>query len=144
MTWRETLRAALRGLRRRPLRNGLALAGVALATATLVALLALSNAARHNVLTGLEDILRAVKEGAEVRIGRWFTPEDIRTAETATTRLAIPGTAENPIAAYIDLPVSDLPTSGAIIRNAGGKGIEVVLSGRPIVPAMSIVIHLLP
>src|SRR5712691_10565098 len=55
VTWRETLRAALRGLRRRPLRNGLALAGVALATATLVALLALSSAARHDVLTGLEE-----------------------------------------------------------------------------------------
>ena len=55
MTWSETIRTALRGVRRRPLRNGLALAGVALATATLVALLALSTAARHDVLTGLEE-----------------------------------------------------------------------------------------
>ena len=51
----ETVRAALRGLRRRPLRNGLALVGVILATATLVALLALSTAARAQVLGGLEE-----------------------------------------------------------------------------------------
>ena len=55
MRWRETVRSAARGLRRRPLRNGLAATGVALATATLVILLALSSAARRGVLANLED-----------------------------------------------------------------------------------------
>jgi FtsX-like permease family/MacB-like periplasmic core domain len=51
---RERINAAIRNLRRRPLRNGLALVGIVLATATLVILLALSDAARHEVLGGLE------------------------------------------------------------------------------------------
>jgi putative ABC transport system permease protein len=46
---------ALRGVRRRPLRNGLAVAGVAIATATMITLLSLSSAARRDVFAGLED-----------------------------------------------------------------------------------------
>jgi len=94
VTWRETLRVALRGLRRRPLRNGLALAGVALATATLVALLALSNAARHGVLAGLEErpMLTSIQVvPAAPRAGVGPRPLD---AQAVTQISAVPGVKE--------------------------------------------------
>lgn len=55
MTVRETLRAALRNLARRPLRNGLAALGVLLATASLVALLGLSAGIEAELVGRLAD-----------------------------------------------------------------------------------------
>jgi len=50
VSWPAIARAALRSVARRPLRNGLATLGVALATATLVALLALSSGLQQQLL----------------------------------------------------------------------------------------------
>jgi putative ABC transport system permease protein len=94
VTWRETLRVALRGVRRRPLRNGLAVVGVAIATATLVALLALSNAARRDVLSGLEQrpMLTSIQVvPAAPRAGVASRPLD---AQAVTQIAAVPGVTE--------------------------------------------------
>lgn len=55
MSWSETLRAALRNVVRRPLRNALAMLGVVLATATLVALIALSAGVEAQLTERLAD-----------------------------------------------------------------------------------------
>jgi len=55
MRWSEILRAAARDVGRRPLRNGLAALGVALATALLVALLSLSAGVRSGIAQRLEE-----------------------------------------------------------------------------------------
>jgi len=91
VTWRETLRVALCGLRRRPLRNGLAVVGVAIATATLVVLLALSSAARRDVLSGLEPrpMLTSMQVvPAAPRAGVASRPLD---AQAVTQIAAVPG-----------------------------------------------------
>lgn len=55
MRWSEVARAAIRDVARRPLRNGLATLGVALATALLVALFSLSAGLRSGLASRLED-----------------------------------------------------------------------------------------
>jgi putative ABC transport system permease protein len=55
MRWSEVVRAAIRDVGRRPLRNALATLGILLATALLVALLSLSAGIRSGLASRLED-----------------------------------------------------------------------------------------
>jgi ABC-type antimicrobial peptide transport system permease subunit len=55
MRWSEIVRAAVRDVGRRPLRNALATLGILLATALLVALLSLSAGIRSGLASRLED-----------------------------------------------------------------------------------------
>lgn len=84
MTGRETVRAAIRGVVRRPLRYGLATLGVALGTAMLVSLLAISGGLQHELVgrLGERPLLTMIQVSASApRAGEAPRPLDTRTVE---------------------------------------------------------------
>lgn len=55
-------------------------------------------------------IQKAIDTGGDVRLGRFFTPDNISDSRVAASQLALPGTGRNPIAGFVDVPRTALPS----------------------------------
>jgi RHS repeat-associated protein len=51
----------------------------------------------------------AIGSGDSVRLGEYFTPDAIFDPRIAASQLALPGVLNNPVAGFVDVPVSALP-----------------------------------
>jgi ABC-type antimicrobial peptide transport system permease subunit len=83
MSWPDVLTLALRGLRRRPGRAALSIAAVALATALMVALLAIARTAESQVLDQLAEggPISSIKVGAGAPLAGQVEQDDLRIRE---------------------------------------------------------------
>ena len=132
----EIVRAAIRNVARRPLRNGLAAIGVALATALLVALLSLSAGVRSGLSVRLEEqpLLTMVQVTvASPAAGQAPRPLD----ETAVASLErIPGVRDAlpllPVPAT--LRVGDSSPSGTVTGLGGARAPYALAAGRALAP----------
>jgi ABC-type lipoprotein release transport system permease subunit len=140
MGLRETIRAALIGVARRPLRYGLAILGVTLATATLVALIGLSNGLRYELATrvGERPLLTAVQVSAEQpRAGEPAHPLD-PAAVAEISRVAGVREAVPVIVVPLTLRAGDRTPGGTALGMSPARGAPYTLhSGRPPGPGES-------
>jgi hypothetical protein len=90
----------------------------------------------------------AIGSGGEVRLGRFFTPDDIVNPRIAGSQLALPGVGTNPVVGFVDVPRGVLPSEplsvfgprlaqpflGDDLVRVPGGGLEVEFVLEPVVP----------
>jgi putative ABC transport system permease protein len=133
MNARELARAALRNVRRRPLRNALATLGIALATATLVALLTLSAALQRALVdqVGERPLLTAIQVTAGA--ARAGEPAKILDGPAADALGRLAGVRESiPIVIVpAGLRSGDRSPSGTVLAMSPRRAPYGLASGRP-------------
>lgn len=129
----ELARAALRNVRRRPLRNSLATLGIALATATLVALLTLSAALQRALVDQVAE--RPLLTAIQVTAGspRAGEPAKVLDGPAADALGRLPGVREAiPIVVVpVTLRAGDRSPAGTLFAMSPRRAPYGVVSGRP-------------